>query len=83
MRGVGKYYNPDLDYTQKIEEMRADWEVAQAQKADEKAGGWEDEAVDDSVWSSDVSSYFEKTRVSPMVREKGSYESSPSPERTL
>jgi len=82
-RGVGKYYNADLDYTQKIEEMRADWEVAQARKADEKAGHWEDEAVDDSVWSSDVSTYFETTKASSVVREKDSYEGSPSPQRTL
>ncbi len=63
--------------------MRADWEVAQARKADEKAGHWEDEAVDDSVWSSDVSTYFETTKASSVVREKDSYEGSPSPQRTL
>jgi hypothetical protein len=82
-RGVGKYYNADLDYTQKIEEMRADWEVAQARKVDEKAGHWDDEAVVDSVWSSDVSTYFETTKASSVVREKDSYEGSPSPQRTL
>lgn len=84
-RGVEKHYNPDLDYKQKIEEMRADWEMSQARQTDEKAGHWDDaETVDESVWSSGVSSYFGKTRgSSPVIPAKESYESSPSPERTL
>ncbi|KAL6720861.1 hypothetical protein ACLMJK_002786 [Lecanora helva] len=68
-RGVGKYYDADLDYQQKIEEMRTDWEASQARKADEKAGHYDDDDVhDDSVWSSDVSTYFEKTSRSPLIR---------------
>ena len=58
-RGVGKHYNADLDYEQKIEEMRADWEASMQRKHDEK--GDHDDVHDDSVWSSDVSTYFEKT----------------------
>ncbi|KAL8755112.1 MAG: hypothetical protein Q9199_003873 [Rusavskia elegans] len=62
-RGVGRYYDADADYKQKIEEMRADWEASEARKADEKAGAWDEDAEhDDSVWSSDVSTFFEKTR---------------------
>ncbi|KAL8973999.1 MAG: hypothetical protein Q9205_008137, partial [Flavoplaca limonia] len=52
-------------YKQKIEEMRADWEASEARKADEKAGAWDEDADaehEDSVWSSDVSTFFEKTR---------------------
>ena len=84
-RGVGRYYDPDMDYQQKIEEMRADWEVSQAQRANEKAGHWDgDDAVDDSVWSSDVSTYFENTRShNPVAAEKGDYDSSPSPDRGI
>ncbi len=68
-RGVGKHYNADLDYQQKIEEMRADWESSQARRADEKAGHYDDDDVhDDGIWSSDVSTYFEKTSRSPMMR---------------
>ena len=66
--GVGKHYDPDLDYQQKIEDMRADWEASQARHANEKAGHYDDEDVhDDSVWSSDVSTYFEKTSRSPLI----------------
>ena len=75
LRGVGKYYNAELDYQQKIEEMRADWESTQARKANEKAGHWDDDddLHDDSVWSSDVSTYFEKTSRSPNIRPQEKY----------
>ena len=66
-RGVGKAYDADADYKQKIEEMRADWEASQARRADEKVGHDDDDDGDDSVWSSDVSTYFEKTSRSPMI----------------
>ncbi|KAI4235565.1 MAG: hypothetical protein L6R40_006427 [Gallowayella cf. fulva] len=75
-RGVGRYYDADADYRQKIEEMRADWEASQARKADEKAGAWDGEDDgdhDDSVWSSDVSTFFEKTKgsgTSPLLKPK-------------
>ena len=84
MRGVGKYHNADLDYKQKIEEMRADWEMSQVRKADEKAGHWDEEGEDDSTWSSDVSTYFERTRDARDggLRKEG-YESDSSPQRTL
>ena len=71
-RGVGKHYNADLDYQQKIEEMRMDWEATQARKADEKAI-FDDEEHDDSVWSSDVSTFFEKTRGSPTIHGREKY----------
>lgn len=71
-RGVGKHYNAELDYQQKIEEMRMDWEATQARKADEKAV-FDDEEHDDSVWSSDVSTFFEKTRGSPTMHAKEKY----------
>ena len=74
VRGVGRYYNAELDYQQKIEELRADWETSQARKADEKAGHWDDEEIyDDSVWSSDISTYFEKTSRSPLIRGQEKY----------
>lgn len=71
-RGVGKYYDADADYKQKIEEMRTDWESSQARKGNEKAGHYDDdEEHDDSVWSSDVSTFFEKTKGnSPTIRAK-------------
>ena len=66
-RGVGKYYDPEADYAQKIEEMRSDWERTQARKADEKGRNEHDEDADDTLYSSDVSTFFEKTSRSPVI----------------
>lgn len=74
LRGVGKHYDAELDYQQKIDEMRSDWEASQARQAHEKAGQFDDDDVnDDSVWSSDVSTYFEKTSRSPNIAAKEKY----------
>lgn len=67
-RGVGKHYDPDLDYQQKIEELRSDWEAGQRRIAAEKGGHPDDDDADDSVWSSEVSTYFEKTSKSGLLR---------------
>nr|OQO19534.1 hypothetical protein B0A51_12132 [Rachicladosporium sp. CCFEE 5018] len=58
-RGVGKYYDADADYKQRVEEMRADWEAAMARRAAEKDGHDHD---DEDDWSSEVSSFFERTK---------------------
>ncbi|KAG8530770.1 uncharacterized protein KY384_004127 [Bacidia gigantensis] len=71
-RGVGKYYDADLDYRQRIEEMRHDWEESQARKADEK-GHLDDVDHDDDDFSSDVSTFFEKTRNSPNIQGQEKY----------
>lgn len=73
LRGVGKHYNAELDYQQKIEEMRSDWEATQARQAHEKGGQFDDDDQEDSVWSSDVSTYFEKTSRSPNIAAKEKY----------
>ena len=65
-RGVGKYYDADLDYKSKIEEMRQDWEDKQAMR-DEK-GGLDGDVEHDDDFSSDVSTFFEKTRNSPSIK---------------
>ena len=84
-RGVGKYYDADLDYRQKIEEMRSDWEATQRMRSAEKEGDDNDDVQDESVWSSDVSTYFAKTKAdsSPYLagKEKYDYDSASSPER--
>ena len=75
IRGVGKHYDAELDYRSKIDEMRSDWEASQARQINEKNGHYDDDEVhDDSVWSSDVSTYFEKTSRSPMIPAKEKYE---------
>jgi hypothetical protein len=71
-RGVGKHYDPDLDYKQKVEEMRGDWEEWQAQKTAEKEKGdlaaGLDHAHDFDDYSDDVHSYFNRTaKNTPMM----------------
>ncbi|MCJ1280950.1 hypothetical protein MMC26_000268 [Xylographa opegraphella] len=63
-RGVGKYYNADLDYKQKIQEMREEWEANESRRYGEKTGE-DDDAFDDSLYSSGVSTYFERTSQRP------------------
>ena len=66
IRGVGKYYNADLDYKQKIEEMRGDWKTYMATRADEKGAKLEREDFDDdSEYSNAVSQFFQKSSQSP------------------
>ncbi|KAK5088506.1 hypothetical protein LTR05_002726 [Lithohypha guttulata] len=69
-RGLSKQYDADLDYAQRVEEMRKEWEVMMQEKADEKAGhldeqDWEDL---DHEFSHEVHSYFKKTTNSPMLQ---------------
>ena len=65
-RGVGKHYDPDLDYKQKIEEMRGEWEDSQRRIYDEK----KDAGVEfDDQWSDDVSSFFKKTKGRGLVNQ--------------
>ena len=83
LRGVGKYYDPDADYKQKVEEMRSDWERGQARLTAEKAGHYDDDddTGDSETWSSDVSTYFEKTRSKAQQIEKSPNDSDSSPDR--
>lgn len=60
IRGVGKHYDAAKDYEQRIEEMRRDWEGAMARRAEEKAG--KEDVVDEDGWSSEVSTFFERTK---------------------
>ncbi|KAF2099362.1 MFS general substrate transporter [Rhizodiscina lignyota] len=60
IRGVGKHYNAELDYQQRIEELRGDWERWMERKAMEKEAGDIDE-VDDDDFSDEVSTYFSRT----------------------
>jgi Sugar (and other) transporter len=60
--GVGKQYDAEIDYQQRIEEARLDWEAAQRERVEEKDNP---DFVDDGFendFNSDVSSYFERTK---------------------
>lgn len=72
MRGLGKQYDADLDYAQRVEEMRKEWELMMQEKADEKAGhldqnDWEDL---EHEFSHEVQNYFKKTTSSPLLEGK-------------
>lgn len=62
-RGVGKNYDADLDYKQRVEEMRHEWEESMARKNAEKEAAFED--YDGQDWHSDVSSFFTRTKDTP------------------
>jgi len=68
-RGLGKQYNADLDYKQRVEEMRKEWEVLMQEKYDEKAGNFEQGDMDDleHEYSHEVHNYFKKTSDSPLI----------------
>ena len=70
MRGAGKSYNPDLDYKQKIEEMRAEWESTMSRKTAEKEGHLDDDDFDDEDIHHEVKNYFQKTSNSPTIAPK-------------
>jgi hypothetical protein len=61
-RGIGKPYNAEEDYKQRVEEMRADWEAAMERRVAEKEAADHHDAFDDDNWSSEVSTFFERTR---------------------
>lgn len=65
-RGKGKFYDAELDYQQKVEEYRAEWEAAMSAKISEKDKGAFEDETDDDLLSGHVHSYFHRT--SPMFR---------------
>ncbi|KAK5084891.1 hypothetical protein LTR70_006420 [Exophiala xenobiotica] len=69
MRGLGKQYDPELDYAQRVQEMRAEWEVLMQDKVDEKAGALDQADWDDldHEFSHEVQEYFKKTSKSPAL----------------
>lgn len=65
-RGVGRGYDGEMDYRQKINDLRRDWEMSQARIVAEREGAkgygddYDGEEWDDAL-STEVSSYFEKS----------------------
>ena len=83
MRGVGKHYDAELDYKQRVEEMRRDWEVSMARKLEEKEAA--DDLYDDDDWSSEVSTFFARTKGSngDVVKQTGFLESDEEKDKTV
>ncbi|PHH88038.1 hypothetical protein CDD83_8076 [Cordyceps sp. RAO-2017] len=63
MRGVGKSYNPELDWKSKIEDMRAEWRAVQASlgpkeaESDDQGHGM----PDDGEFSKEIHDYFKRS----------------------
>ncbi|KAI9741624.1 MAG: hypothetical protein M1834_000008 [Cirrosporium novae-zelandiae] len=71
MRGIGKNYNSELDYKQKIEELRGEWETSMQKKQQEKdKEGRPDEEDYDDAWTDDVHSFFQRTRGNTLPSQK-------------
>lgn len=64
LRGLGKNYDPDLDYKQKVEEYRAEWEAVMARKAAEEHEKNLETDTEDTLLEGHVHTYFHRT--SPM-----------------
>jgi len=83
LRGVGKHYDPELDYKQKIEEMRGEWETSMVAKTHEKENHMEETAYHEDDYPSDVSTYFQKTTKSPLLAGKEQSEKQTDAEEPL
>ncbi|RMZ79454.1 hypothetical protein DV738_g3400, partial [Chaetothyriales sp. CBS 135597] len=59
--GVGKHYDPELDYKQKIEEMRVEWELLMQRKYDEKARRASLAEAFDDEFHTEAQNYFKRT----------------------
>ena len=66
LRGVGKHYNPELDYQQKVHELRGEWEEAQRRKQEEDLH----EEEEDDAYSEELRDYFTRTGPNSMRSEK-------------
>jgi Sugar (and other) transporter len=64
-RGVGKNYDAELDYKQKLEDYRTEWESGIARKVSNEDGEIEVDS-DEALFEGHVHTYFERT--SPMFR---------------
>lgn len=61
LMGKSREYNPQLDYEQKVEEIRGEWIERERAKAMEKEGG--DPGIDweHDEWSDELDTYFSRT----------------------
>jgi hypothetical protein len=62
LRGVGKHYDPKLDYEQRVEELRVEWDATMAGKGEETERPYEHEDLDGEINWTHVGRYFDRTR---------------------
>ncbi|PHH69974.1 hypothetical protein CDD82_7410 [Ophiocordyceps australis] len=62
MRGIGKTYDPELDWKAKIEDMRAEWEMVQANRGPKETEDNADHGMpDDGEFSPEIHQYFQRS----------------------
>ena len=59
LRGVGKYYDANLDFDSKMRDMREDWEMKQKERIEKEQRG--EHYDDDDEYSKEAHGYFKKT----------------------
>ncbi|KAI1993940.1 hypothetical protein LOZ53_001996 [Ophidiomyces ophidiicola] len=67
-RGVGKHYDAELDYKQKVQELREEWLASLARHVDEKPRPYTDADLSEGLGYASVLQYFERT--SPTITAK-------------
>ncbi|PYH95623.1 MFS phosphate transporter [Aspergillus ellipticus CBS 707.79] len=61
-RGAGKYYDPELDYQQRLQEYRGEWEGIMARRNEETKNDEDlDVLVDEHLFEGSVHDYFYRT----------------------
>lgn len=60
MRGVGKYYDAELDQKQKVEDLRKDWEAQEAEKREKELKG--EQPILDDEFTDEAHAYFQRTK---------------------
>jgi hypothetical protein len=71
--GKGKSYNPNLDYQQKLHELRVEWVEAMASSVGEKEDAFDDDTDESTIVNGPVNTYFERT--SPAIQKNLAQES--------
>ena len=62
MRGLGKAYDPELDWKSKIDDMRAEWEAVQADRGPKET---EHGMPEDGEFSPEIHDYFKRSSPKP------------------
>ncbi|OXV06083.1 hypothetical protein Egran_06149 [Elaphomyces granulatus] len=81
MQGVGKHYDPQLDYKQRVQEYRAEWEAGMAKQAEDDAF-FVDEA-EDGLFEGHVHKYFERTSAEKNMSKTNGFSLPPGPDPEL
>lgn len=69
MRGVGKYYDPEAALKQRVDDLRRDWELQEAEKREKEMKG--EPVLMDGEFSDEAHAYFQRTSSNKASRPSG------------